>query len=356
MPLTASAVGSTPLMYARVLCLASLPYFSSSYCFCLHPSALRLTTAIYSRPPVPNRSVMGLRKMHLGACKTRATAMCTPHEGGGGGAIHRLLPSEVGALPGIARQEDGKIVLLEGYIRKRRVLGSSLAFLDVVVTDSSAKQLGNLDDSATTPVQAVLQRDDTHNTPQLSASFDAFCKILQPGTRVSLVGHLRPSRIPSERVVAIHAAKLTCPNSNPQHLKSVLKFAKDGLLPLSHVATALCLPTVLDLELLLQLDDNQEADDAYYFALAQKVLARFPNKHLLMDPNHPTPFNSGENKKLSSWSGSYKRDIVLPPVPEPFMIPPLCIRRAFVMSERIQMGSNDAGGEPETCMQSLIRR
>ena len=306
MPFTASAVGSNPLMYARVLCLASLPYFSSSYCFCLHPSALRLTTAIYSRPPVPNRSVTGLRKMRSEACKTRATAICTPHEGASGGAVHRLLPSEVSALSGIARQEDGKLVSLEGYIRKCRVLGSSLAFLDVVVTDCSAKHLGNLDDLATTPVQAVLQRDHTHNTPQFSASFDAFCKILQPGTRVSLVGHLRPSRIPSEPVVAIHAAKLTCPNSNPQHLKSVLKFSKDGLLPLSHVATALCLPTVLDLELLLQLDDNQEADDAYYFALAQKVLARFPNKHLLMDPNHPTPSNPGGGgiRKMPPWSGS----------------------------------------------------
>lgn len=168
-------------------------------------------------------------------------------------------------------------VLLGGYVSKRRAIGKSLVFLDIVPTplpslDTYKKKSIVAQDESVVPVQAILRRDfwvdyDKYN----STTFDVFQKIIQPGIHVELIGRAGPSRIPNESMLLVSRCVYKLANSNPQHLRNVLQFAKDGVLDVNEVLEAL--PCVDDLDL--------EDQSTTMGELAVALLDQFPRNFLL---------------------------------------------------------------------------
>ena len=201
-------------------------------------------------------------------------------------------------------------VVLEGFVSKRRALGSSLAFLDIVPSSlpnvernkkSSVEELASI-----APVQAILRREfwDEENG---KAAFDIYHKILQPGAYARLVGTAGPSRFAGEAMLFVSIAEYRLANSNPQHLRNVLRFARDGLLDIEEVQRAL--PCIENDDLCNGLGVNGKATNKACGELASELLGKFP-RNFLLNPSH-----------LMGATNSHKVAL-LPPVPSAFTKPP----------------------------------
>lgn len=137
------------------------------------------------------------RSPALAASRVTETSSSVHHlksDGSANAELYQLLESK--DSPSTTR------VLLEGYVSKRRAIGKSLAFLDVVPSkcpDLRANISTHVDlDLTITPVQAILRREFfsdrnmdmtiERNDPILD--YDVYHKILQPGTRCVLTFYL----------------------------------------------------------------------------------------------------------------------------------------------------------------------
>jgi SAM-dependent methyltransferase len=187
----------------------------------------------------------------------------------------------------LARFLDSNTTLqMEGYISKRRVFGSSLAFLDLVVNNGEV-------------VQVILRRD-----VYLGDQFGAYFSGLQPGVVIQLNGYSGPSRTSGEILLFCTRANILRPNGNPQHLRKLLALVREGELVTEQVARAIQLT---DTELIKHLEETPDGDNDALYSLAKQLLEPLPN---LLDPS-----------KLMGSSKGAKIEL-LPAVPKELSKPP----------------------------------
>jgi 2-polyprenyl-3-methyl-5-hydroxy-6-metoxy-1,4-benzoquinol methylase len=255
-------------------------------------------------------------------CAALTTVTLLPHDASANTLLFRLLQEQQ------QQQQASTSVQLSGFVFKRRALGASLVFLDIIpcklpcITRATDHNDDDDDSGAAAtipPVQALLRRefwkndddDDEEETAtgtSSTASFDIYHKILQPGTHVLLTGRAGPSRIPGQAVVFVTKAQYCLPNLNPQHMRAVLQFIRDGSLPWSDVQQALSLPNANNTALYqsIMAHNNKETCGE----LAYRILEGFPS-HILRNPSHLMGASNAQKVAL------------LPPVPLEFVTPPL---------------------------------
>ena len=208
-------------------------------------------------------------------------------------------------------------ILLEGMVTKRRAIGKHLVFLDIVPLDLPEIQQGRIGSKdkkrsssiydeieLITPVQAILRRDvwngsmnENKDSPDNTiSSYDVYHKIIQPGAHVQLNGHAGPSRNANEAVLFCQNAKFTLVNDNPQHVRNVLRFVKEGVLDFGEVLDAL--PCIDDSEELITTIGlgNQENRISFGDA-AVEVLERFP-RNFLCNPSKLMGSTNSQKVKL----------------------------------------------------------
>jgi 2-polyprenyl-3-methyl-5-hydroxy-6-metoxy-1,4-benzoquinol methylase len=209
-----------------------------------------------------------------------------------------------------------KQISLDGFVSKRRAIGKSLVFLDIVPSDIPQlkahhhKVPFNAEDFASVkPVQALMRRDIwkevNKEDDNAESQYDVYQKIIQPGVYCSLVGEAGPSRLPNEALLFCHSASYILPNDNPQHLRNVIKFARDGLLDLEEVCAAL---PCTEKEEILQLLSTEGERQLSSGDCAAEILSRFP-RNFLLNPS-----------KLMGHSNSAKVSL-LPPAPYEYKVP-----------------------------------
>ena len=259
--------------------------------------SLLLTAAAFSgAPPLPSQPA---KQNHDAVVALKA-------DGSANTDLYSLLQSE----------DSSTNVVLEGFVSKRRALGSSLVFLDVIpwtaLVEESAnptsnqRQVLSVEELACiAPVQAILRRE-FWDEKKSGGSFDVYHKVLQPGTNVRVIGTAGPSRIAGEAIVFVSQAKYQLANANPQHLRNVLQFARDGLLDFEEVCSAL--PSVDREEFLENVMSGQTCGE-----LASVFLSRFPPKCLL-NPSHL--MGATNSQKIA----------LLPPTPLEYVNPPSCVK------------------------------
>ena len=259
--------------------------------------SLLLTAAAFSgAPPLPSQPA---KQNHDAVVALKA-------DGSANTDLYSLLQSE----------DSSTNVVLEGFVSKRRALGSSLVFLDVIpwtaLVEESAnptsnqRQVLSVEELACiAPVQAILRRE-FWDEKKSGGSFDVYHKVLQPGTNVRVIGTAGPSRIAGEAMVFVSQAKYQMANANPQHLRNVLQFARDGLLDFEEVCSAL--PSVDREEFLENVISGQTCGE-----LASVFLSRFPPKCLL-NPSHL--MGATNSQKIA----------LLPPTPLEYVNPPSCVK------------------------------
>eukprot|EP00956_Cyclotella_meneghiniana_P042506 scaffold248508_cov87-Cyclotella_meneghiniana.AAC.2 len=116
--------------------------------------------------------------------------------------------------------DDGshQLIRLDGFVSKRRAIGKSLVFLDVIpsvlhhITDAVSRTEEFA--STTKPVQALMRRDIwqkkammNHTSYDNETQYDLYRKIIQPGVYCSLWGKAGPSRLPSEALLFCQSAR-----------------------------------------------------------------------------------------------------------------------------------------------------
>ena len=214
-------------------------------------------------------------------------------------------------------ENEKQLVHLEGFVSKRRAIGKSLVFLDIIPSKLPQLETHQYQDTFTTediasmkPVQALMRRDvwkginaNTCTEPQ----YDVYQKIIQPGVYCSLIGEAGPSRLPNEALLFCHSASYKLPNNNPQHLRNVIRFARDGLLDLGEACAALpCIHKDELLQMLRHTNENRQSNQTNGECAAE-ILSRFPN-NFLKNPS-----------KLMGNSNSAKVAL-LPPVPDHYKL------------------------------------
>lgn len=213
-----------------------------------------------------------------------------------------------------------QLINLEGFVSKRRAIGKSLVFLDIIPSElpqiETHQNMNTFiveDIASIKPVQALMRRDVwkaiNTNTTCTQSHYDVYQKIIQPGVYCSLTGEAGPSRLPNEALLFCHSASYKLPNNNPQHLRNVVRFARDGLLDLDEACAALpCISKEELHEMLIFTDENGQHNKTNGECAAE-ILSRFPI-NFLKNPS-----------KLMGNSNSAKVAL-LPPVPDHYK-PPL---------------------------------
>lgn len=214
--------------------------------------------------------------------------------------------------------DDAKqLVRLNGFVSKRRAIGKSLVFLDIVPSElplldahERKKAFTANDFASMKPVQALMRRDVwtsiNKNDDGAGSKYEVYQKILQPGVHCSLIGQAGPSRLPNEALLFCHSASYTLPNDNPQHLRNVVKFAREGLLDIDELHEALsCIDTAGLMQILTATDEETKQTNG---ERATEILSRFP-RNFLLNPS-----------KLMGNSNTAKVAL-LPPVPVEYKVP-----------------------------------
>ena len=207
----------------------------------------------------------------------------------------------------LLREDPSRIVHLQGFVSKRRALGASLVFLDIVPCElPTCSEMDTRNtihtDSVTTPVQALLRRDFWGD----EGTFAVYHKILQPGTHVLLMGTAGPSRIPDVPMLFATSGWLRLPNANPQHVRVILQYVREGRLPWSDVEDALRGLTID------QIRSNPAEKQPLLLscgALANEFLQKFP-RNFWLNPSH------------EMGASNVHKIALLPPVPSEFVTPP----------------------------------
>jgi len=205
-------------------------------------------------------------------------------------------------------------ISLQGFVSKRRAVGKSLVFLDIIpcalpqleTHEQRKKEFIAEDFASVKPVQALFRREFWSPMNEENSSFDVYKKIIQPGVHCRLMGEAGPSRIPNEALLFCHSASYTLPNDNPQHLRNVLRFARDGLLDFNEISIAL--PSIDNAELSQMLGLTEQYTNRSMGECATEILSRFP-RNFLFNPS-----------KLMGSTNSAKVAL-LPPLPEEYKLP-----------------------------------
>lgn len=266
-----------------VLASAMIPVSIALLLLVLASSFPASTTAFSGAPPLPSKSA---KQKH----GDDAIVVLQP-DGSANSKLYNLLQSE----------DTTTNVVLEGYVSKRRALGSSLSFLDIIPWQQD-QTISDDELASVAPVQAILRRE-FWDEKSSGGSFDVYHKVLQPGTKVRLQGTCGPSRVAREAMVFVSRAEYRLANANPQHLRNVLKFARDGLLDVDEVSNAL---PIVDREEFLQ--NVVESASQTCGELASTFLSKFPPKQLL-NPSHLMGATNSQKVAL------------LPPVPTEYLEP-----------------------------------
>lgn len=210
-----------------------------------------------------------------------------------------------------------QFVSLDGFVSKRRAIGKSLVFLDIVPskppqleTHQRKKAFTAEDFASMKPVQALMRRDVwksiNEDDDNAESQYDMYQKILQPGVYCSLMGEAGPSRLPNEALLFCHSASYKVPNDNPQHLRNVIKFARDGLLDVDELCAALpCLDRNGLVELLNPKEGGTKLSNG---ECAAEILSKFPTNFLL----NPSKLMGNSNTAKVA---------LLPPVPDEYRAP-----------------------------------
>ena len=246
------------------------------------------TTAFSGAPALPSQPAKQTHQTH----QADNDDIVVLHSDGSANAdLYNLLQSE----------DTATNVVLEGVVSKRRALGSSLSFLDIVPWQQS-RTISDDELASIAPVQAILRRE-FWDEQSSGGSFDVYHKVLQPGTKVRLQGTAGPSRVAKEAMVFVSKAEYRLANANPQHLRNVLKFARDGLLDVDEVSSAL--PNIDREEFF---ENVVESSSQTCGDLASTFLSQFPPKQLL-NPSHLMGATNSQKVAL------------LPPVPAEYAEP-----------------------------------
>ena len=224
-------------------------------------------------------------------------------------------------------------VILEGLVTKRRAIGRHLVFLDVLpldlpnVHEHNAKKVDDdIDLIEMTPIQAIMRRDVWNDTDSnkncTTPSYDVYHKIIQPGVHVALTGYAGPSRIANEAVLFSQSARYLLGNDNPQHLRNVLRFAKDGELSINEVIDALPCIGREELSNMLGLLGNDQVNNTFR-EMAAEILSRFPN-NFLRNPSQMMGSTNAQKVRL------------LPPAPTEYVdVPSFCLDHDAVEEDTI---------------------
>lgn len=241
----------------------------------------------------------------------------------------------------VSTGDNTTLVTVQGLVTKRRKLGSSLVFLDIVPLILTAEETAtaifprdgdNGSSNTTTTVQVLLRRDYFDTAAAITATaneynnFDVYKKVLQPGCICRLQGPVGPSRNPGEVLLFANTAVWLRPNANPQHLKGVLQQLLMTLEQTSYASNSgdTSLPLLAEVAAALELESDQlqarlenvlnesnsNGDDAVY-QLAKDLLAQKQQQSgSLWDP-----------AQLMGSSNRQKVDL-LPVVPEELLTVP----------------------------------
>ncbi|KAL9184313.1 hypothetical protein ACHAXT_002399 [Thalassiosira profunda] len=214
--------------------------------------------------------------------------------------------------------EEPSLVLLDGLVTKRRAIGKHLVFLDIVPRylpsiEGHRKAYDGID--STIPVQAILRRDfwtdaDGENGSSES-SYDKYHKIIQPGVHVQMTGHAGPSRNAKEAILFCHSANYILANNNPQHLRNVLRYCKDGALDFDEILRALPCISREEFTTLLGLGSNEPTQT--FGDLAIEILSRFPQGYLSNPSQLMGSTNAQKVKLLPPPPAEYKDAPSFPP-------------------------------------------
>ncbi|KAL7537831.1 hypothetical protein ACHAWF_005912 [Thalassiosira exigua] len=195
------------------------------------------------------------------------------------------------------------LVRLDGLVSKRRAIGKHLVFLDVIpmnLPKLTRSQKVNPYDvvESMTPVQAIMRRDFWNNGTESSSTYDMYHKIIQPGVHCQLRGHAGPSRNANEAILFCHSAKYTLANDNPQHLRNVLRYVKEGDLDTNEVLGALpCIDSHDEIAKIIGLGNRANTTNTTYGEMSVGLLARFPRNYLC-NPSKLMGSNSSQKVKL----------------------------------------------------------
>ena len=131
----------------------------------------------------------------------------------------------------------------------------------------------------------------------------------------SLWGKAGPSRLPNEALLFCQSARYNLPNDNPQHLRNVIQFARNGVLDVQELCEALT--SCIDREDIMQLLHTKDGENTLTNGeCAVDILTRFP-RNFLLNPS-----------KLMGNSNTAKVAL-LPPVPEEYKLQQLVDPSSF---------------------------
>jgi len=223
--------------------------------------------------------------------------------------------------------KDDSTIILQGLVTKRRAIGKSLVFLDIIpmnIPDKSydkgkkSKKNTRYDEIETiTPVQAILKRDCwskliDENTNTTSSTYNIYHKIIQPGVHVQLLGEAGSSRNAQEAILFLNSGSITLVNDNPQHVRNILRYAAadntkgDETLDIDEVVNALPWITKEELESLIGRDDSTTKS---FYDIGVDILNRAPRNYL---------YNPS---KLMGSTNSQKVKLLPPSPPEYIEVP-----------------------------------
>jgi len=199
--------------------------------------------------------------------------------------------------------KDDSTIILQGLVTKRRAIGKSLVFLDIIPLDipdiqscnkeKKSKKNTRYDEIETiTPVQAILKRDcwnkliDDNTNTTSSSTYDIYHKIIQPGVHVQLLGEAGPSRNAQEAILFLHSVNISLVNDNPQHVRNILRYAaadsateESETLDIDEVVNALPWITKEELISLTGRDDSTTNQGSFY-DIAVDILNKAPRNYL----------------------------------------------------------------------------
>lgn len=227
--------------------------------------------------------------------------------------------------------KDDSTIILQGLVTKRRAIGKSLVFLDILpmnILDIQSYDRGKKTNKNTrydeietiTPVQAILKRDcwnkqldvNTDNT-NTSSTYDIYHKIIQPGVHVQLLGEAGPSRNAQEAILFLHCVNISLVNDNPQHVRNILRYAaadsaieESETLDIDEVVNAL--PWITKEELISLIAHDGSTTKSFY-DIAVDILNKAPRDYL---------YNPS---KLMGSTNSQKVKLLPPSPPEYIKVP-----------------------------------
>ncbi len=207
-------------------------------------------------------------------------------------------------LPNDANSElvNPNPISIIGYVSRKRKLGRSLAFIDIVPGKQSISQESDRDFLKATISTLWKRQDFLNHTDQIDRSshgeksrrtekFDVYLATINPGTKVLIAGVPRRSRNSGEIVLLVQSCRLLgVPGTDWRYLKSILEWTdwgdghndngtineSNGLLRVDEVAKAARMNPI-DLRNLASLSFSKSTSNAAAMeAVAREILERFP--------------------------------------------------------------------------------